>query len=48
MRKLICFFKGHAWDKVHGFNDDPDFDAICSRCRLRSMTYTEWLERNHS
>lgn len=45
--RLICIFKGHRWDRVHGFYDQADFDAICLRCGKKSETYNEWKKRTH-
>lgn len=32
LNKFICFFAGHRWNGVHGWNDEPIYGAKCYRC----------------
>jgi len=42
LNKIRCIFKGHDWDKRHGYYDYADFGAKCRRCGKKLETYTEW------
>jgi len=45
LRKLKCFLQGHAFDKTHGYYDEPAFGAVCLRCFKKAETREEWKKR---
>jgi hypothetical protein len=49
MDRIKCFFKGHQWNKVHGYNDAPAFGAYCLRpgctAKNKNETKEEWQIR---
>lgn len=43
--QVVCLFKGHDWNRVHGFHNDPEHGAICHRCDKHYETRDEWRRR---
>lgn len=32
IRRIICLIVRHKWDSVHGYYNEPNDGAICTRC----------------